>query len=101
MVKDTEHKIFEFDRVVIFFKHTDYYGFVHSYNYLEWMSYAREAYFQELVPNFMELCNGAIKMVTMEVEWEALGDAVFGDAIRIQIYSEFYRPQWHRSARNN
>ena len=33
------HKIFTFDKIVVFFKHTDYHGFVHPYNYLEWMSY--------------------------------------------------------------
>ena len=82
------HKIFTFDRITVFFKHTDYHGFVHPYNYLEWMSYTREAFFQELVPNFLELCDRDIKMVTAEVLFSFLADATFGDQIIVKIYSE-------------
>jgi len=82
------HKIFTFDKLQVFFKHTDYYGFVHPYNYLEWSSYAREAFFQELVPSFHSLCNGAIKMVTTAVRFRLLREAVFGDRIVVKIYSK-------------
>jgi len=81
-------KVFTFEKLTVFFKHTDYHGFVHPYNFLEWMSYAREAFFQELVPNFMELCQRDIKMVTSEVEYRATADAFFGDKIVIKIFAE-------------
>ncbi len=87
-MESTPSKVFTFDKLTVFFKHTDYHGFVHPYNYYEWMSYTREAYFQELVPNFLELCNRNIKMVTASVELELLNDAVFGDGILCKIYSE-------------
>ncbi len=87
-IEISNHKTFVYDKIGVFFKHTDYHGFVHPYNFLEWMSYAREAFFQELVPNFMELCQRDIKMVTSEVEYQATADAFFGDKIVIKIFSE-------------
>ena len=48
-------KAFIFDKLTVFFKHTDYHGFVHPYNYLEWTSYVREAFFQENVPTFPDI----------------------------------------------
>ena len=80
-------KIFTYDQLRVFFKHTDYYGYVHLYNYLEWMSYVREAYFQELVTNFMDLCKRDIKMVTALTEYHHSSDAVFGDQIVVKIFS--------------
>ena len=91
IVKLTSPKVFTFDKLTVFFKHTDYHGFLHPYNYFEWMSYAREAYFQELVSNFLELCDRNIKMVTASVELELLNDAIFGDPILCKIYSENVR----------
>lgn len=88
MMEINSHQNFTYDKLVVFFKHTDYQGFVHPYNYLEWMSYTREAFFQELVPNFLELCDRDIKMVTASVEFESAGDAIFGDRITVKIYSE-------------
>jgi acyl-CoA thioesterase FadM len=88
---DMGHKIYTFNKIRVFFKHTDYYGYVHPYNYLEWMSYVREAYFQDLVPNFLELCQKDIKMVTMISEYRRTGDAIFGDRIYVEIHSENVR----------
>lgn len=85
------HKIFTFDKITVFFKHTDYHGFVHGYNYLEWMSYAREAFFQSMVNNFQEVCERSVKMVTTQVEFEQQDDAVFGDEIEFHIYSQRVR----------
>lgn len=85
------HKTYVYDQIRVFFKHTDYHGFVHPYNFLEWMSYTREAYFQDLVPNFLELTQRNIKMVTAEVEFEPLRDVIFGDQIAVKIYSENVR----------
>jgi len=84
----TRHKIFIFDKLTVFFKHTDYHGFVHPYNYLEWMSYSREAFFQEMVPNFMDVCSRNIKMVTSSVQYQQNKDARFGDGIVVRIHSE-------------
>ena len=88
MKTNEEHRVFEFNDVRVFFKHTGHDGQVHPYNYLEWMSYAREAFFQELVPNFLELCNSDIKMVTSLVEFELLEGAIFGDRIKLRIFSK-------------
>jgi acyl-CoA thioesterase FadM len=55
------------------------------------MSYVREAYFQDLVPNFLELCQKDIKMVTMISEYRRTGDAIFGDRIYVEIHSENVR----------
>lgn len=90
-MQNADHKIFTFDKIRVFFKHTDFHGFVHPYNYLEWMSYTREAYFQDLIPNFLELCQRDIKMVTALVDFEILNDAVFGDHVICKIYSENVR----------
>ena len=49
-----DHTVFIYDRIKVFFKHTDYYGKVHVYNYLEWMSYAREAFFNKIFPSFSD-----------------------------------------------
>ena len=85
------HEIYTYDQTRVFFKHTDYHGFVHPYNYLEWMSYARESYFQDLVPNFLEICDRDIKMVTAEVSISYLSEAIFGDGISIRIFAENVR----------
>jgi len=82
------HQVYVFDKIKVFFKHTDYYGVVHPYNYLEWMSHARESYFQDLVPDFHKICEQRIKMVTFKVDLEYLEDARFGDEIGIKIYAE-------------
>ena len=87
----SSYRVFTYDQIRVFFKHTDYHGYVHPYNYLEWMSYTREAYFQDLVPNFLELCQRNIKMVTADVEFTLLADAVFGDGVVIRIHSENVR----------
>lgn len=84
----SSHKKFTYDKITVFFKHTDYNGFVHPYNYYEWMSYAREAYFQCLVPNFLELTKQNIKMVTSEVNLELKENLVFGDQIIVEIWAE-------------
>ena len=81
-------KIYSFDKITVFFKNTDYNGFIHPYNFFEWMSYTREAYFQELVPNFLDLCNRNIKMVTANVEFCQLEDGIFGDQILVKIWAE-------------
>jgi len=87
-IQTSPHKTFVYDKIGVFFKHTDYHGFVHPYNFFEWMSYTREAYFQELVPNFLEICQRDMKMVTSEVEYQAFSDAVFGDKIIVKIFAE-------------
>ena len=81
-------KDFLFNQITVFFKHTDNHGFVHPYYYLEWMSYAREFFFQQLVPNFRDVCNQNIKMVTYKVEMAYFGDVTFGSRVLIHIYSK-------------
>ncbi len=74
-------KIFIFDKITVFFKHTDYHGFVHPYNYLEWTSFVREAYFSEVCKSFNDILDSPIKMMTAKISSNMHGDAVFGDSI--------------------
>lgn len=79
------NKVFVFDKLYVFFKHTDYYGYVHPYNFLEWTSYVREAFFQQAVPNFREVTERPIKMMTVKLNSRILGDAQFGDVIEAKL----------------
>ena len=79
------NKIFIFDKIRVFFKHTDSYGFLHPYNFLEWTSYVREAYFSEMCPNFREITNSPIKMMTAKITSTVYGDSVFGDDIEARF----------------
>src|SRR5436189_224158 len=80
-----EQRVFVFDKIRVFFKHTDYFGYVHPYNYFEWTSYVREAFFQETVPNFQEVINRDIKMMTTKIQSSSLGDAHFGDTFEARL----------------
>ena len=74
-------KIFVFDKIMVFFKHTDYHGFVHPYNYLEWTSFVREAFFSEVCKSFREILYSPVKMMTAKIHSTMHADAVFGDSI--------------------
>ena len=76
-----ETNIFIFDRFEVFFKHTDFYGFVHPYNYFEWTSYVREAFFSEMCGNFESVLNSPIKMMTAKINSVLRSDSKFGDKI--------------------
>lgn len=80
-----ENKIFIFDKAGVFFKHTDFNGFLHPYNYFEWTSYARESYFQETVSNFEEVLNRPIKMMTTKIELSLMKNATFGDVFDARL----------------
>lgn len=80
-----EKKIFIFDRAGVFFKHTDFNGFLHPYNYFEWTSYAREDYFQETVSNFQEVLDRPIKMMTTKIELNVFQKATFGDVFDARL----------------
>lgn len=88
---DRNHTIFVYDRIKIFFKHTDYHGFVHPYNYLEWMSYAREAFFNKILPSYRFDEERPTVMVTVKMQYSYRGDARFGDDIDILIFTEHVR----------
>jgi len=80
-----EHKIFIFDRIKVFFKHTDYYGYVHPYNYLEWTSYVREAFFSQMCGDFYSILDSPIKMMTSKINLTMYDDCVFGDEIEARF----------------
>jgi len=75
------NKIFVYDKLRVFFKHTDYYGAVHPYNFLEWTSYVREAFFSEMCGDFRKILESPIKMMTAKIELCTLGNSSFGDDI--------------------
>ena len=76
---------FEFNKLAVFFKHTDYHGFVHPYNFYEWTSYVREAFFQSAVSNFEEVLARPIKMMTVKIGLESGEDATFGDHFQARL----------------
>ncbi|PIQ87548.1 MAG: hypothetical protein COV74_00305 [Candidatus Omnitrophica bacterium CG11_big_fil_rev_8_21_14_0_20_45_26] len=87
----TESKVYSFNQIQVFFKHTDQHGFIHPYNFLEWTSYVREAFFQEKVPNFLELTDGRIKMMTTRITCDLFLDCMFGDKLEAHITFEKIR----------
>lgn len=78
-------KQFIFKNLRVFYKHTDFYGFVHPYNFYEWTSYVREAYFQETVSNFAEVSSRPIKMMTTKIGLKILGEALFSDFLEAKL----------------
>ena len=80
-----DQKTFVFDKITAFFKHTDYHGFVHPYNFFEWTSYVREAFFQHTVSNFVEVLSRPIKMMTVKISASMLADSQFGDTIEARL----------------
>lgn len=80
-MEKTETNIFVFDRFEVFFKHTDFYGFVHPYNYFEWTSYVREAFFSQMCGDFEIVLNSPIKMMTAKISIDIKGESRFGDRI--------------------
>lgn len=81
---------FVFDKTTVYFRHTDFYGAVHPYYYMEWMSYAREACFLAHIPDFLEMLK-QLAIVTMDIEMSFYGDAHFADRIKILMYAERIR----------
>ena len=77
-MSDVSGKTYVYNKISPFFKHTDYYGFVHPYNYYEWTSYVRERFFQDTVPDFLEVIARPIKMMTARINCAVLGNAGFG-----------------------
>jgi len=80
-----QNNYFTFENARVFFKHTDYYGNVHPYNYFEWTSYVREAFFQETVQNFCEVLSRNIKMMTTKISSEMIEDSHFGDKFQARL----------------
>lgn len=80
-MEKTEASIFIFDKFGVFFKHTDFYGIVHPYNYFEWTSYVREAFFSKMCGDFELILNSPIKMMTAKISADLKGDSKFGDKI--------------------
>ena len=81
----TSQKTFIYDRITIFFKHTDYHGLVHPYSYLEWTSYVREAFFSENCGDFRKIIGSKIKMMTAKIQVSTYDDCIFGDLVQAQL----------------
>ena len=80
-----QNRVFKVPNLTIFFKHTDYHGYVHPYNYFEWTSFVREAFFQETVHNFQQVLDRPIKMMTVKIELALVGDSTFGDILEARL----------------
>lgn len=79
------NKVFVYDKLRVFFKHTDYHGFIHPYNFLEWTGYVREAFFSEMCVDFRELLNSPIKMMTTKIIATYYNDGLFGDELEARL----------------
>ncbi len=77
--------VFLFDKLVVFFKHTNQLGVTHPYNFMEWTSFVREAFFQATVPNFQEVLERPIKMMTTKIASTVLSDSTFGDTFEARL----------------
>jgi acyl-CoA thioesterase FadM len=84
-MKTACQKTFVFDKITAFFKHTDCYGFVHPYNFFEWTSYVREAFFQQTVQNFEKILSRPIKMMTVKIAATMFSDTKFGNTIEAKL----------------
>ena len=80
-MKTAPSKIFTFDKLTVFFKHTDYYSFVHPYNFFEWTSYVREAFFSGICGDFRGILNSPVKMMTAKILATMHSESIFGDMI--------------------
>lgn len=78
-------KYFILNDITVFFKHTDYYGCIHPYNYFEWTSYVRESFFQATVKNFSEVLQRPIKMMTVRISSKHIADSCFGDKFEARL----------------
>lgn len=78
-------QVFIFPNIYVFFKHTNYYGQVHPYNYYEWTSYVREHFFQSMAPNFSEVVARPIKMMTSKISLQLFKDGEFGEQIEARF----------------
>jgi len=81
----TSFRIFTFDKFVVFFKHTNHHGTLHFYNFLEWTSYVREAYFQATVDNFKQVLERHIKMMTTRINSTIFCHSEFGDTFEARL----------------
>ena len=79
------NKSFIVDDFRVFFKNTDYHGYLHPYNFLEWTSYVREAFFQETVPNFLDILQRPVKMMTVRISSHHFDETIFGDRIQARL----------------
>ncbi len=79
------NRTYIYDKISPFFKHTDYYGFVHPYNYYEWTSYVRERFFQDTIPNFLEVISRPIKMMTAKIYCAIRDNASFGNDFEARL----------------
>ena len=79
------NKVFIYTGLKIFFKHTDYHGFIHPYNFLEWTGYVREAFFSEMCADFREILNSPVKMMTAKINANYSGDGQFGDDLEARF----------------
>lgn len=78
-------KVFTFDKLTVFFKHTDYHGFLHPYNFFEWTSYVREAFFSQKCVDFRQILDSPIKMMTAKINADIKADSKFGDTIEARF----------------
>ncbi len=84
-MEKTKSNVFIYDKFEVFFKHTDYYGYVHPYNFFEWTSYVREAFFSQMCGNFRSVLDSPIKMMTAKIHAELRGNSRFGDSIEARF----------------
>jgi len=84
-MEKTQSKTYIYDKLSVFFKHTDYYGFIHPYNFYEWTSYVREAFFSQHCGDFFNILNSPIKMMTSKISAEMYDDSIFGDNIEARL----------------
>jgi len=78
-------EVYLYNAVKPFFKHTDYYGHVHPFNYAEWTSFVRESFFSEKCDDFRRIIASEIAMMTSKITVAMLSGSAFADPIQARL----------------
>ncbi len=77
--------IYVYDKITVFFKHTDYHGNLQPYHFFEWTSHIREAFLSDKCADLEGVLKSSIAMMTSKIDLEVLGESLFPDEIEAHL----------------
>jgi acyl-CoA thioesterase FadM len=77
--------VYIYDKIKVFFKHTDYHGGLQPYHFFEWTSHIREAFLSDKCADLDGVLRSSIAMMTSKIELEILGESRFSDEIEAHL----------------
>ena len=75
------NNIYLYDKIKIYFKHTDFHGNLHDYNFFEWTSHVRESFFSDKCRDLAGVLKSSVAMMTSKIELQVFGESRFADEI--------------------